>query len=139
MTREARRWLLVAAVTGALAVVLGAFGAHGVPTYLKSCGLDAPAIADRLHDFNTAARYHMYGALFLFGSAILIDRSTARSPTVAAWCMLMGIVVFSGAVYAVALVPDEQRATFGMLAPIGGSLMIAAWVALAIGAAGRKE
>lgn len=139
MARDARRWLLVAAVTGTLAVVLGAFGAHGVPSYLESCGFDASAVADRLHDFNTAARYHMYGALFLLGVVLFIDRNASRSLTAAAWCMLAGIVVFSGAVYAVALVPDEQRGMFGVLAPIGGSLMIAAWVALAVGAMGKKE
>ncbi len=135
----AQRWLIVAAVTGALAVVLGAFGAHAVPSYLQSRGFDAEAIADRSDDFHIAARYHTYGALFLVGVAIVLDRQTNRALVVAAWCMLLGIVVFSGAVYAVALVPIEARSTFGMMAPIGGSLMIAAWVALAIGAVSKRE
>jgi uncharacterized membrane protein YgdD (TMEM256/DUF423 family) len=139
MTKTSRQWIFVAAVTGALAVVVGAFGAHAVPAYLQSRALNTASIAERLENFNIAARYHMYGALFLFGIALLIDRWPSRALSVAAWCMLFGILVFSGAVYAVALVPDEMRGTFGMLAPVGGTLMIAGWVALAVGVFGAKE
>ncbi len=139
MTKPAKRWLLVAAITGALSVVIGAFGAHAVPNYLESRAFDEVAIANRLDDFHTAARYHTYAALFLVGLALVMDRLTTRAIAVAAWCMLIGVIVFSGAVYAVALVPDDMRRTFGMLAPIGGSLMIAAWVALAVGTLRKGE
>lgn len=138
MTDRAKRWLLIAAVVGALSVAIGAFGAHGVPSYLESNGFSKASIAKRLDDFHTAARYNTNGALFLLGLSLAFDRLSGRAPTVAAWCMLLGVVIFCGAVYAVALVPDDWRSLFGRLAPIGGSLMIAGWVALAVAAAGRS-
>jgi uncharacterized membrane protein YgdD (TMEM256/DUF423 family) len=138
MNKTPQRWLFNAAVIGALATIFGAFGAHAVPGYLESRAFDAASTTERLEDFETAARYHMYGALFLLGVAIVMHQAATRALSVAAWCMLLGMAVFCGAVYAVALVPEELRGTFGMLAPIGGTLMIAAWVALAVAACNRK-
>lgn len=138
MTDRAKRWLLIAAATGTLSVAIGAFGAHGVPSYLESRGFDEASIDKRLDDFHTAARYHTYGALFLCAISLIMDRLVGRAIQVAAWCMLAGLIVFSGAVYAVALVPEDMRGVFGMLAPLGGSLMIAAWVALAVAAVRSK-
>ncbi|MGI9458053.1 MAG: DUF423 domain-containing protein, partial [Aeoliella sp.] len=67
MRKLSRRWIAFASVLGALAVVFGAFGAHGVPSYLEGRSYDDAAIAERLGDFETAAQYQMYGALFLLG------------------------------------------------------------------------
>ncbi|QDU58098.1 DUF423 domain-containing protein [Aeoliella mucimassa] len=137
MSDLSRRWLTVAAGIGALAVVLGAFGAHGVPSYLEQQGFSADAVAKRLADFQTAARYHMFGALFLMGVSIAYGQLTSTARVVACWTMIAGLVLFCGAVYAVALVPDELRGTFGAIAPFGGTLMIAGWVALGVAARPR--
>ncbi|WP_425395509.1 DUF423 domain-containing protein [Aeoliella sp.] len=135
MSPHARRWLFVAAIIGALAVVLGAFGAHGVPHYLEGRGFEGDNLAKRLADFETAARYHMYTALFLVAAALVADRQQAcKALKLAYWGMLLGAVLFCGSVYAVALVPDDLRGTFGAIAPFGGILMIVGWVALAIAA-----
>jgi uncharacterized membrane protein YgdD (TMEM256/DUF423 family) len=139
MNPSAKFWLVVACVAGALGVVLGAFGAHGVPSFLEDQGYDAPAVASRLGEFETAARYHLFGALFLVGVALLADRVRCRATTVAGSCMLAGMLVFCGAVYAVALVPPDLRSTFGMMAPIGGTLMIVAWISLAFTARGESK
>ncbi|MGI9457651.1 MAG: DUF423 domain-containing protein, partial [Aeoliella sp.] len=78
-------------------------------------------------------------ALFLLGMGLVIDRQPTRTFHIAAWAMLLGVVIFSGALYAVALVSDERRGTFGLFAPIGGASMIVAWVAAAVGAITKKE
>ena len=134
-----QRWLAVAAILGAAAVAMGAFGAHAVPNSLAKRGMDEIAIQMRLDEFNTAARYHMYAVLFLVGVSLAGRQGVSRSLVIAAWCMLAGVAIFSGAVYAVALVPDESRRLFGMMAPVGGSLMIAGWIALALAALAQKE
>lgn len=135
MNSQARRWLFIASVTGALAVVLGAFGAHGVPHYLEGQGFEGENLAKRLADFEAAARYHTYAALFLVGAALVADRrESCKALTIACWSMLVGMLLFSGSVYAVALVPDNLRGTFGAIAPFGGTLMIVAWVTLAVAA-----
>ncbi|MCO6042792.1 DUF423 domain-containing protein [Aeoliella sp. ICT_H6.2] len=139
MDQQARRWLLVASIVGALAVVLGAFGAHGVPHYLEGQGFEGENLAKRLADFETAARYHMYAAFFLVAAALVADRQpTCKALLLACWSMLVGMLLFSGSVYAVALVPDDLRGTFGAIAPFGGTLMIVAWASLAV-AARRKS
>jgi len=71
----------------------------------------------------------MYGALFLLGIGLAMDRLPGRALSFAAWAMLLGVVLFGVSLYAVALVPDTLRGTFGRIAPLGGSLMIAAWIA----------
>lgn len=134
MSRLCEVWLLCAAVVGGLAVVLGAFGAHGVPSYLQQQGYDSAAVAIRLANFETAARYQTYAALFLLGLALAIDRKPLQIWNIAGWAMLAGALLFSGILYTVALVPDELRGTFARFAPIGGGLMIAGWLALGIGA-----
>ena len=139
LSSSARRWLMVAAAVGALAVVLGAFGAHGVPSYLEKQGFAPESVAKRLADFQTAARYHMFAALFLVAVAVVFDQLSSTARLVACWTMVIGGLLFCGSVYGVALVPDTLRPTFGAVAPFGGSLMIAGWVALAIAARPRSS
>ena len=134
MNTQACCWLRTASIVGALAIALGAFGAHGVPSYLAGQGFEPEAIAKRLVNFETGARYQMFGALFLFGLGLAIDRQPSRAWQVAGWSMLLGLFIFCGALYGVALAPDTLRGTFGRFAPIGGLLQIIAWVAAAVGA-----
>ena len=111
------------ALLGGLAVVLGAFGAHGLEGYL--------AEHNQAANYDTAVRYQMYHALALVLVGILAERRPgAASLRVAGWCFLAGIVVFSGALYGIALARVSQ---LGMVAPIGGTLLIVGWAALAMG------
>jgi uncharacterized membrane protein YgdD (TMEM256/DUF423 family) len=109
------------AVLGALAVVLGAFGAHGLEDYLVE--------HDQSANYETAVRYQMYHALALILVGMLADRRPVTALRVAGWCFLAGSVVFCGALYGIALVRMKQ---LGMVAPIGGALLIAGWVAVAV-------
>jgi uncharacterized membrane protein YgdD (TMEM256/DUF423 family) len=116
-------WIVSGALLGALAVVLGAFGAHGLEDYLTEHG--------QSENFETAVRYQMYHALALVAVGLLAERRASRSLTVAACCFAAGAVLFSGALYAVALAGVRQ---LGMVAPIGGTLLIIGWLAMAAAA-----
>jgi uncharacterized membrane protein YgdD (TMEM256/DUF423 family) len=116
-----RRFLLLAAVAAFLAVVLGAFAAHG----LKG-RLDAPM----LEAFQTGNRYHFFHALGLFGLALLAKSHPAsRLLGWAGGLMAAGILVFSGSLYLLAV--TGARA-WGMVTPFGGAAFLAAWLALAV-------
>jgi uncharacterized membrane protein YgdD (TMEM256/DUF423 family) len=116
-------WLLIAAINGFLAVAAGAFGAHGLQEKLDAHGLTL---------FETAARYHMYHALAL-GIAALAARGAAQPAAVtAAIFFLVGIVLFSGSLYALALTGVRGLA---MITPFGGLAFLVGWAALAWAAA----
>jgi uncharacterized membrane protein YgdD (TMEM256/DUF423 family) len=106
-------WIVVGAVFGFLGVASGAFGAH----YLRS--VLPPA---RLETFEVAVRYQMYHALaVVFAGMVHADR--------AAWCFAGGTVVFSGSLYLVVLLYQRW---LGAITPIGGLLLLAGWVSLAL-------
>lgn len=114
----ARAWMIVAAVYGVLAVGLGAFGAHALRARL------AP---DMLAVWHTAVEYQFFHLLALFGVALLMLVRPAPWQGVAAGCFAVGIVLFSGSLYALAL---SGVRVLGAITPFGGLLFIAGWVAL---------
>lgn len=118
----------LAATIGALAVVLGAFGAHGLKSRVEAGTLD-PAL---LEAFKTGVQYHFYHALAMLavgcaGGALW----QARGPGWAVWLWLAGIVLFSGSLYVMTLTGMRW---LGAITPIGGVAFIAGWVALALSA-----
>lgn len=120
MNSLARHWILIATLFAFLAVAAGAFGAHGLKDRLSD---------EHLAVFETAARYQMYHALALGLTALWMDRSSAvRLLRVAAWCFAIGVVLFSGSLYALAL---SGMARFGAVTPAGGLAFLAGWAFLA--------
>ena len=112
---------LAGAVSAALAVLAGAFGAHA---------LRARVPLDLLTAFETGARYQMYHALGLLAVALLVERVPHGGVRAAGWLFIAGTVLFSGSLYALTL--TGARA-LGAVTPFGGMCFIAGWVALAIG------
>ena len=112
---------LAGAVSAALAVLAGAFGAHA---------LRARVPLDLLTAFETGARYQMYHALGLLAVALLVERVPHGGVRAAGWLFIAGTVLFSGSLYALTL--TGVRA-LGAVTPFGGICFIAGWVALAIG------
>jgi uncharacterized membrane protein YgdD (TMEM256/DUF423 family) len=108
-------WLAVAAINGALAVMAGAFAAHGLQGVLT---------ATALATFETGARYHLTHALALGLSAFALHEGA----WISAWLFLIGIVLFSGSLYALALTGARG---FGFVTPFGGLAFIGGWLALA--------
>lgn len=118
--RVARMVLAGGALAMALAVALGAFGAHG---------LRARVSVDMLAVWQTAVRYHAWHGLALVLVGLLLAREpAARGLVPAAACFAVGIVLFSGSLYALVLV--EARG-LGALTPLGGVAFVAGWLTLA--------
>lgn len=116
----------VAAVLGFLGVGLGAFGAHGLKGSLDTSTLDPAAIAERLDWWKTATLYHLVhaAALAAVGAAALALGGSARLTT---WCFALGVTIFSGTLYAMALGGPRW---LGAVTPIGGVLLMVGWFAL---------
>ena len=120
---SARLALVVASLAMALAVALGAFGAHALKARL------AP---DMLAIWQTGVTYHAWHALALMALGLLMlhapDHAALR---IAAWLFVAGIVLFAGSLYALAL--GAPRVT-GAITPLGGVAFIAGWIAVAAAA-----
>lgn len=112
------------AVSGALAVGAGAFGAHALRARLSPAMLDV---------FETAARYQMYHALALLVVALLLDRRPGTATRIAGWLFVAGTLLFSGSLYAMAL---SGMRSLGAITPLGGVCFLVGWVSLAV-AVGR--
>ncbi len=122
-----RVWFAISAIMGALAVLLGAFAAHGLAARLDhhAQGL-----------FETGARYHMYHALAT-GLAGLAMRGAARPRArLAAIFFVTGIVLFSGSLYLLAL---TGIVAFALVTPLGGLSFLAGWITLALTACRLEE
>jgi uncharacterized membrane protein YgdD (TMEM256/DUF423 family) len=119
-----RGWLAIGAISAALSVAAGAFGAHA---------LKAALAPDALAVWETAARYQMYHALALLAVG-LADRASSARPApsramqAAGWLFVAGTVLFSGSLYALAL---SGIRTLGAVTPLGGVAFIAGWGCLA--------
>ncbi|WP_405384489.1 DUF423 domain-containing protein [Maribacter sp. LLG6340-A2] len=109
---------------GLLAVVLGAFGAHGLKNLV-----DAEAVAT----FETGVRYQMYHALFLLVLGLLPDTIPFKKAIYI--CTVIGIVLFSFSIYMLSLnnLVDFNFKAFGFLTPIGGVFLIVGWALLGYG------
>jgi uncharacterized membrane protein YgdD (TMEM256/DUF423 family) len=142
-----RTCLCLAGGLGFLAVFLGAFGAHGLKDtgFLTDKYADAepktvaghtiPASYKYAQDFETGVEYHMVHALAMLATGLLMLHQPSRCLCVAAWCFLGGIVFFSGALYVLVIGgPRWLGIPWGMVAPIGGTLQLAGWLALTSGA-----
>jgi uncharacterized membrane protein YgdD (TMEM256/DUF423 family) len=114
-------WIVLGAVNGFLAVALGAFGAHGLAQTLQA--------NDRVATWETAVNYHMYHALAMFAVAWLVSQTTTSIVPAAGWCFLLGIVIFSGSLYALSITNITR---LGAITPIGGVLFLIGWVLLAV-------
>ena len=112
--------LLLGAINGALAVALGAFGAHA----LKS-RLDEGALAV----WATASQYHFYHALALLLAGLLARQFSAAGLVYAGMALALGMVLFCGSLYLLALTGQRW---LGAVTPLGGVALITGWVWLAI-------
>jgi uncharacterized membrane protein YgdD (TMEM256/DUF423 family) len=126
-----RIWLFIAALSGAAAVILGAFAAHGLSGRLGASALQV---------FDTGARYHLAHALAMGLAALVMHKAggsaARRLARLAAMLFLAGILLFSGSLYLLAL--TDIRA-FAFITPAGGLAFIMGWIALALAALKLEE
>ncbi len=126
-----RIWLFIGALNGALAVALGAVGAHAL----------GPATSDATRAmFETAVRYHLVHSLALLAVAAIAPHlqgtGSQRLIQAAGVAFTAGIVLFCGGLYALSglEMPGGAR-----LAPFGGTLLILGWLALALAGMTTRE
>ncbi len=115
-------WAAAGALLFALAVLIGAFGAHALKERLDTY---ATGIYER------AVFYHFIHALGLIGIGIAITAhaAAAGAAQLAGWLLLAGIIVFSGSLYALAL---SGIRVLGAITPLGGLAFVAGWISLAV-------
>ncbi|SRR5690606_1932168 len=112
-------FLRVGSLLAFLGVALGAFGAHALRDKV------APEL---LPTWNTAVLYHLLHAVALFALG-LFARATGANVRVGGWLLLLGVLVFSGSLYALVLTGIRP---LGAITPVGGVLFLAGWAWLAI-------
>jgi uncharacterized membrane protein YgdD (TMEM256/DUF423 family) len=120
----------ISAITGFLAVALGAFGAHGLKSFLAS--VPPESVAKHFEWWQTAVTYHLPHSILLYIIAV------AAPQRVWAWRLtLAGIIVFSGSLYVMGVTGMRW---LGAITPIGGLFLLAGWALLAVSpTAGRPD
>ena len=117
----AKFFLIAGSINAALAVLLGAFAAHGLKNRLSDYSLNV---------FNTATEYHFYHALGLLIVGIIMHLGISTKPAgISGLLMLIGIMLFSGSLYLLALTGIKW---LGAITPLGGIAFISGWIFLAI-------
>ncbi len=117
---NSKQILQLAGISGAIAVGLGAFGAHSLEALLIQNG--------RLDTFQTAVNYHFYHTLALFGIGVLASVKPGwKGISFAAWSMVLGILIFSGSLYVLSLTGITW---LGAITPLGGLAFILGWSSL---------
>jgi uncharacterized membrane protein YgdD (TMEM256/DUF423 family) len=116
-----RYWIVCGALVAALGVGLGAIGAHVLKERLT---------ADQLVSYETGVRYHLFHALALIVVGLVIERHAGGLLQASAIAMLLGIVLFSGGIYAWLATAIKP---FVHIVPIGGLALIVGWLLLAAG------
>ncbi|MCS6966971.1 MAG: DUF423 domain-containing protein [Cytophagales bacterium] len=114
------RLFAVGCVLLALAVALGAFGAHGLKPMLVTTG--------RAETFETAVKYHFYHALGLLALAMWAKNTPVQQQKIlmrAGWILLAGVGIFAGSLYLLCI---GQITWLGAITPLGGVLMIVGWL-----------
>lgn len=115
-------FLVLGSLNAMLAVMLGAFGAHGLRTRISSGMLEV---------YQTAVQYHLYHALgLLIVGIITCHFAPSYWFKSSGWLMFAGIILFSGSLYILSM---AQLRWFGAITPLGGMAFILAWLMLLIG------
>lgn len=119
-----KKILIAGSVLGFLAVVLGAFAAHGLENSITK---------DAIETFQTGVRYQMYHAIVLLfvGGTTLLNAKTKK------WMyyfVVLGVLLFSGSIYGLATneLTSFDFKTIGFVTPIGGLFLIISWVLMLI-------
>jgi len=126
-----KKVISTAAVLGAIAIIVGAFGAHALKKVLD---------VNQLATFETGVKYQMYHALFLLfvGTSQMISEKAKKGIL---YLVVIGILFFSGSIYLLAtngLLGIDFK-VIGFITPIGGLLLIIAWVCLFVDILKKKS
>ena len=118
--------MITACILAALAVILGAFGAHGLKMIVPP---------ESVSTFETGVRYHFYHSFALLAAGFLYDRGRPSWMKFAGIAFIAGIILFSGSLYVLTLLKATDTvglSKLGIVTPIGGLFFVAGWIAFAI-------
>jgi uncharacterized membrane protein YgdD (TMEM256/DUF423 family) len=122
-----KRFLLTGAAFAALAVILGAFGAHSLKQIVSP---------ETVNTFQTGVQYQMYHAFALLATGIIAAQYSGKLIRWAGTCFITGIILFSGSLYVLTLLKATDSVGLngiGIITPFGGLFFIAGWVLLFAG------
>ncbi len=120
-----KKILITASILGVLAVILGAFAAHG---------LENKVSAEAIETFQTGVRYQMYHALLL----LFVAHSSYLNVSVKRrilYLVIIGVLLFSGSIYGLSTntLTSFDFTSIAFITPIGGLLLILSWIVMLIG------
>lgn len=115
-----KKTLIIAAISGMLAVMLGAFGAHGLKKIISP---------EMLEVYKTGVQYQFYHTIALLAVGILMSFNQSKALKWSANLFMTGIILFSGSLYVLAI---SEITVLGAITPLGGIAFIGGWVLLAI-------
>lgn len=122
-----KKLLILTGISGAVAVILGAFGAHALSEHLSD---------SQLNTYDIASKYHFYHTLALLGVALLYRNTNKRYIKWAGYAFGIGIILFSGSLYLLACKDMLQLGSWtkiiGPVTPIGGLFFIIGWLLLVL-------
>ena len=121
MNKDSRTILVTASLLGAMAVMIGAFSAHGLKPLLIEY--------QRVETFATAVQYHFFHIIALTGLGTIHLHMPLKRVMWCYWFFVLGIVIFSGSLYLLSL---TNYTLLGAITPIGGILFILGWIRMAI-------
>jgi len=128
-----KRFITTGALLGAIAVALGAFGAHGLKKIVP---------AETVQTFQTGVQYQMYHALALLLTGLLYEKCFQKFARIAGVLFLIGVILFSGSLYLLTAGKAAEIASFdrsGIITPFGGIAFIAGWLFLFLAAMKKSE
>ena len=112
--------LTIAAISGLLAVVLGAFGAHALKKMISP---------EMLEVYKTGVQYQFYHTFALLAVGILMHFNTSKALQWSGYLFVLGILLFSGSLYVMTITGIKA---LGIITPFGGTVWIAAWFLLMV-------
>jgi Uncharacterized small membrane protein len=115
-------FIVLGSILMAIAVAVGAFGAHMLKSKLEP---------DKLKVYEVGVQYHLIHALGLVGVGLLVGQYPEEGLLeLAGWFMFAGIVLFSGSLYVLSM---KRVRLLGPITPLGGLSFIAGWVLVVLG------
>lgn len=122
LNNRIKKFLAIASFLMALGIALGAFGAHGLKSILDD---------NMLKVYHTGVEYQFYNTLGLFAAIFIYSlKPESKKIYVALWLILIGMVIFSFSLYLLTIL---NMPILGAITPIGGTLLIIAWLTLCYG------
>ena len=128
-----KKFVATGALLGAIAVALGAFGAHGLKEIVS---------AETVQTFQTGVQYQMYHALALLLTGLLYEKCYPKFVRIAGILFIIGIILFSGSLYLLTAGRAAETASLdktGIITPFGGVAFIAGWLFLFLSAMKKTE